>query len=158
MIYESQQRQETLNEAIRTFQKNTPPQQPAEDALARQQVLKEQVKVLEDEEANPSVQPTSDSGPAPWDDAQTRQLELELKDLEKNYLQLKDLMAQMGQKTKTVHFTVNQHIEEEKLQRSLSDLKHQGVGLRHDLDSLRSQMIDLDKRKSRLETMIQRLP
>ena len=33
-----------------------------------------------------------------WDDTQLRQLELELKGLEKNYAQLKDLMGQMKAK------------------------------------------------------------
>jgi len=54
--------------------------------------------------------------------------------------------------------TVSQHVEEEKLQSSLNDLKHQGAGLGADLDDLRSQMIELDKRKSRLEMLIKHLP
>ena len=64
-------------------------------------------------------------------------------------------MEQMSKKAQAAQMTVSQHVEEEKLQSSIDDLNRQGVGLRADLDDLRSQMVDLDKRKSRLEMMIQ---
>ena len=159
MIYDSQQRQESMHESILEFQKNTP--LPALSALAYQQLLKGQIKDLEAQ--NIAYQPETKGGLqyAPltaanqWDDAQLHQLELELKVLEKNYLQLKDLMEKMSQKAKAAQMTVSQHIEGEKLQSSMDDLNHQGMGLKADLDGLRAQMIELDKRKSRLEMMIQ---
>ena len=40
---------------------------------------------------------------------------------------------------------------------SINKLNHESIGLRADLDDLRSQMVDLDKRKSHLEVMIQGL-
>ena len=67
-------------------------------------------------------------------------------------------MEQMSKKAKASQMTVSQHIEEEKLRGNIDDLNRQGAGLRGDLDNLRSQMVNLDKRKSRLETMIQHLP
>jgi len=100
----------------------------------------------------------SANGEAQWDDTQQRQLESELKVLEKNYVQLKDLMDQLGKKSQSVQLTVSQRIEGEKLQGSIDDLNRQGVGLKSDLDDLRSQMVDLDKRKSQLEVMIKKLP
>jgi hypothetical protein len=131
MIYDSQQRQVTLHEAILKFQKT----------------------------AVVPTTPSANQGVANrWDETQLRQMKLELKNLEKNYLQLKNLMAQISKKTKADRMTVSQHIEEEKLQSSVDDLNHQGVGLKNDLDDLRSQMIDLDKRKSHLETMVRSLP
>jgi chaperonin cofactor prefoldin len=64
----------------------------------------------------------------------------------------------MVQKAQTVHMSVGEQIEEEKLQGSMSDLKRQGVALKIELDDLRSQMVDLDKRKTSLETIIKQLP
>jgi chromosome segregation ATPase len=123
MVYDSQQRQESLHEAISEFQKNAP------RVVANQ-----------------------------GDDAQLLQLESELKDLEQNYSQLKDLMEKMSRKAQSSRMTISQHIEGEKLQSSIDDLNRQGVGLKVDLDDLRSQMVDLDKRKSYLETVIKQLP
>jgi predicted nucleic acid-binding Zn-ribbon protein len=67
-------------------------------------------------------------------------------------------MEQMNKKAQAARMTVSQHIEGEKLQSSIDDLNRQGVALKVDLDDLRSQMIDLDKRKSYLETTIKQLP
>ncbi|MBF0570999.1 MAG: hypothetical protein HQL12_03920 [Candidatus Omnitrophica bacterium] len=156
MIYDSQQRQEALHKSILEFHKNTP-LLPAAGALAHQQLLKEQIKGLEIEIARyPSEKPSADADQ--WDDAQLRQLESELKFSEQNYSQLKVLMEQMTKKVQSSRLTVGQHIEGDKLQSSLDDLNHQGTGLRADLDALRSQMVDLDKRKSRLDLMIKQMP
>ena len=159
MIYDSAQRQESLHKSILELQKDMPVL-PAAGALAHQQLLKEQVKDLESQTALYSQEKLpSILGPSnQWDDAQLRQLGAELKILEKNYAQLKILMEQMSKKAQAVRMTVSQHVEEEKLQSSLNDLKHQGAGLGADLDDLRSQMIELDKRKSRLEMLIKHLP
>ena len=164
MIYDSQERQEALHESILEFQKNTP-LLPAAGALAHQQQLKDQIKDLEAQ-----IAAYSSNGPGPlssrdqvrsvsqWDNAQLGELELELKGLEKNYMQLKDLMEQMSKRAQKAQMTVNQHIEGEKLQGNIDDLKRQSVKLIADLDDLRSQMVDLDKRKSHLEAMIQQMP
>lgn len=164
MIYDSQQRQEALHESILEFQKDTP-LLPAASALAHQQQLKEQIKDLEAQIAargGLSPAPQGDSSlPVPahqWDNTQFSQLETELKDLEKNYLQLKDLMEQMSKKSQSAQMTVSQQIEGKKLQGNIEDLNSQSERLLADLDDLRSQMVDLDKRKSRLETMVQQLP
>jgi chromosome segregation ATPase len=158
MIYDSQQRQESLHQSILEFQKNTP-LLPAASALAHQQLLKEQIKNLEAQiTAYPSPGPLGNEAyPNQWDAPQVHQLELELKNLENNYLQLKDLMEQMDKKAQSAKMTVSQRVEGEKLQSNIDELNHQSQGLRADLDNLRSQMIDLDKRKSSLEAMIQHL-
>ena len=159
MIYDSEQRQESLHEAIMEFQKNAP-LQPATAVLAHQETLKEQIKGLETQiAAYPAEKLSTSWGFAnQWDDTQLGRLESELKVLEKNYLQLKDLMDQMTKKAQAARLTPSEHLEEGKLQISIEGLSHQGVGLRADLDDLRAQMVDLDKRKSRLETMIQHMP
>ena len=54
--------------------------------------------------------------------------------------------------------TVSEHMEGQKLQSNINDLNRQGKKLMADLDDLRSQMVDLDKRKSHLETMLQQTP
>lgn len=159
MIYDSQQRQESLHGAILQLRKNLPPL-PAAGALAHQQLLKEQVKDLESQRAPHSPEGLS-ANPGfdnQWDDAQLRVLELEIKDLEKNYVQLKGLMEKMGEKSKTTGLNASQRSEGDKLQSSMDDLKRQSAGLRADLDNLRAQMIELDKRKSSLEMMIQQSP
>jgi chromosome segregation ATPase len=156
MIYDSQKRQGALHESILEFQKNTP-LLPGASALAHQQLLKEQIKDLETQlSAYPPRRMTA--VPAEQlDDTQLHQLELELKALEKNYLQLKDLMGQMTKKSQNAQGTIGDRAEAEKLQKNIDDLNHQGAGLRAGLDDLRSQMIDLDKRKSQLEDMIKKM-
>jgi hypothetical protein len=159
MIYDSQQHQAAMHQAISAYQQNTPIQ-PAASALEHQQSLKGQIQDLEAQLAAypaqniPAQAPVLDQG----DDAQLQQLELELKALEQNYQQLKDLLEQMDQKARSVKLSVNDEIEKEKLQGNMEELKRRGVSLKIDLDDLRSQMVDLDKRKSYLELMIKQLP
>jgi len=159
MIDESQQRQESLHKSISEFQTNTP-LQPAASALEHQQFLKDQIKDLESQIAAypPENPPLKQGDSSQGDDAQLRQMEMDLKALETNYLQLKDLMRQMDQKAQSTRMTLSQHLEADKLQSSIDDLNRQGVSLKVQLDDLRSQMVDLDKRKTYLETMIKQLP
>ena len=159
MIYDSQERQERLHQAIADAQKNAP-MLPAVTALAHQELLKEQIKDLESQlAALPPDKPTTSYGFADqWNDNQLRQLEDDLKALERNYLQLKELMAAMTKKSQNGRMSADQHVEEQKLQNNIDDLKRQGISLRVDFDELRSQMVDLDKRKSHLEDMIKQLP
>jgi hypothetical protein len=152
MIYDSQQRQESMQESILEFQKQAPPS-PLAGALMHQQFLKEQVRRMQAGLPKPAAGgglAVSDR----WDDIHLSRLEAELKALEENYSQLKDLMKQINNKTQSVPLTVSQRTEGERLQGSINELNRQGEGLRADLDELRTQMIDLDKRKSRLEGMI----
>jgi chromosome segregation ATPase len=129
-------------------------------ALAHQELLKKQVKDLEDEiAAFPPEKPLASFGfTNQWDDKQLRQLESQLKVLEKNYGQLKDLVARMSKKIQSPAMVINQRTEGEKLKRSIDDLNLQSMGLKADLDDLRTQMVELDKRKSQLETMAQQAP
>ena len=155
MIYESQQRQGVLHKSILELQKSIPIL-PAASALAHQELLKEQIKDLQNQIASLPQESlaTSFGMDSQWDMKQTQQLDKELKILEENYSQLKELMGKINLKAQNIQMTVTQHIEEEKLQKSLSALKGQGVGLKAQLDELRSQMVDLDKRKSRIEEML----
>ncbi len=121
MIYDSQQRQVLLHQAIRRFSRNRPP------ALYPQ--LSEET-------------------------LQVRRMEMQLKTLENNYLKLKDLMGQVAQRSGGRGISVDERVQEGKLQGHIQKLQRQGQALRVDLDELRSQMVDLDKRKSRLEHMI----
>jgi chromosome segregation ATPase len=156
MIYDSQQRQEALHQSILEFQKNTPAL-PVVSALAHQQFLKKQIQDLEAQIAtHPPEKFSGNSGYAnQWDDGQVQQLESELRILEANYAQLKNLVNQMSKKVQNARTPVSQHVEEDKLQGSIDELNRQREGLMAQLDDLRSQMVDLDKRKSRLQTMIQ---
>jgi len=149
MIYDSQRRQDALHAAILAYEKQTPVSSAA-GLLNHQQILKEQIKDLEGPiAASPSPQ---------WDDTQLGALELELKKLEQNYTQLKNLLRQMGPKWQRPQMTGSQHAEQGQLEGSVNDLKRQEAGLKADLDDLRSQMVVLDKRKSSLEKLIKQQP
>lgn len=149
MIYDSQARQESLHASILDYEKQTPVPSAA-GLLAYQQVLKEQIKDLEGQiVTSPSSQ---------WDDTQLGALELELRKLEQNYTQLKNLLKQMGPKFPRTQMTGSQHAEQGQLEGSVNDLKRQEAGLKADLDDLRSQMVVLDKRKSSLEMLIKQQP
>ncbi|MDE1919925.1 MAG: hypothetical protein KGJ09_00730 [Candidatus Omnitrophica bacterium] len=87
------------------------------------------------------------------DDARMRQMEEDINILEQNYLQLKGLMEQMVHKVQSPRMAQAQRIEEKELEGRLEDLNSRNKGLRAQLEALRSQMIELDKRKSRLEQM-----
>ena len=156
MIYESQQRQETLHASILETQQKTP-LVPAAAALAHQQQLNAQIKDLEGQIAQYPPVKTGFGSADQWDNDQLQQLGTELKVLERSYLQLKDLTGKMGQKARGFKMTVSQHVEGDKLQSSLDDLNRQGQGLKADLEDFRSQMIELDKRKTRLEEMVKQL-
>jgi DNA repair exonuclease SbcCD ATPase subunit len=125
MIYESQQRQVSLHANIQEIQKSTP------------------------------LPPPTAAHAIQWDNSQLQQLQLELNFLERNYAQLKDLIQQMERKNRNTRAAVGEHVEEQKLQAAVDDLKRQGVKLMLDLSDLRSQMVDLDKRKTQLENMVQ---
>ena len=158
MIDESKERQEGLHRSILDLQKTMPVALEA-NALAEQQILKEQIKDLDVQVASYPKENLSGKlgGSNQFDDTQLHQLEGELENLEQNYTQLKVLMEQMSKKSKNTHLSVADNSEEEKLQSSIEDLNHQGKGLMANLDDLRTQMVDLDKRKSHLETMIQQM-
>lgn len=157
MIYDSQARQEDLHQAIMAMQKNAP-LQPAAAALAHQQLLKQQIQELGSQIASVPQDPAGANQDNAFDEGQIRRLEDELKDLEKNYTQLKDLMGQMDKKAHAAKMAADERAQEGKWQANIEDLNRQGVGLRAQLDDLRSQMVDLDKRKSSLEEMIKQLP
>jgi len=155
MIYESEQRQEALHAFILGYQQDKP-LLPIAGALAQQQLLKEQIKDLEAQLA-----PAQDKHLAAavntyqWDDTELRQLELELKVLEKNYDQFKVLMTEMTKKAQNTKLTGDEKAEESKIQGNIESINRQSIALRADLDDLCAQMVELDKRKSRLERMIQ---
>ena len=130
MIYDSQQRQEVLRRSIEDYEKQMPAP-PAHSAL---------------------VHPALSSNQ--WDDTQLSALAAQLKKLEQNYDQLKELLRQMGPKFQKTQMTASQHAEQSQLEGNVHDLTSQEAGLKADLEDLRSQMVGLDKRKSSLEMLI----
>jgi chromosome segregation ATPase len=140
---------------------SSPPEETAEDRREKEKIAimkmindsQEQQKslrqaILKFQDA--SLAPAAD----PWGTRQLHRLEGELKTLEKNYLQLKDLMDKMSKKAQDADkMAVSERVEGQKLQSKIDDLKNQGTGLKKELDGLRSQMVDLDKRKSKAGTV-----
>jgi peptidoglycan hydrolase CwlO-like protein len=155
MIYESQERQGFLHGAILEAQKKTP-LPAAAGALQQQQILQKQINEIETQMAAYSSEGISRGiGSADqWEDAHMRQLGSELKILERNYAQLKNLIAKMSKRIQSTSLTVSQRLEEGKLQNSNDNLNRQNEELKAELNDLRAQMIELDKRKSYLEMMI----
>jgi hypothetical protein len=130
MIYDSQRRQEVLNRSIQDYEKQMPVT-PAHSVLVRPAPSSNQL-----------------------DDTQLAALEVELRKLEQNYTQLKELLGQMGPKFQKTQMTASQHAEQGQLEGNVHDLTRQEAGLKADLEDLRSQMVDLDKRKTSLEMVI----
>ncbi len=158
MIADSQDRQAALQQSILDYQKSKSMLPQA--AAINQQLVQDQINALQAQAAalpTPSI-PVKLGSANQGDGLQAKELQLELKVLAKNYGQLKDLINQMDKKAGITKMSAEQHAQEEKLQGSLENLNHQSAGLRAQLDDLRSQMIDLDKRKTSLEEMIKKLP
>lgn len=156
MIYDSQQRQEELQDSILKLRKDG--LSPLASAQGRADTLKAEIKGLQDEILKSQARTAPSAGAPSGDEAQLARLELDLKSLRENYGQLKDLMGQINKRGGVVPLTPQEHADQLKLQASLDDLDRQGKGLRVQLDELRTQMVDMDKRKSRLDEMLRQLP
>lgn len=156
MIYESRDRQAAIHQSILDYQKDTPAS-PAAAALGQQALLKAQINALQMEVSSyPSSMPASVD--VHWDDEQLQQLEDELSVLEKDYHQLKDLMGQMNERIKGNQLNAGEQVEAHQLRGHIENLNNESQQLKVQLDDLRSQMVDLDKRKSHLEELIKQLP
>ncbi len=148
MIYDSKQRQEELQQEASTL---------AQD-IHQKETLINAVKDLQD--SNDRLTRLSSSAAAGakenWNDNEMRQLEIEVRDLQKNHDELEDLLAKMQNKVSQLDVSPDQKNEKHKLQASLDELDTEGKLLKKSLGELREQMVDLDKRKSHLEALLGR--
>ena len=106
----------------------------------RQQILLAQKKVLATD-IRPVVAPVVNND----------QMSNEINSLQKNYEQLSDLYTQLQKKMQAVPLKSVEITERKKLEGTVLDLKTESGKLRMDLDGLRTQLVELDKRKSYLE-------
>jgi chromosome segregation ATPase len=92
--------------------------------------------------------------PAPQetlDPAQMAKLEEEVKQLQKNYDELEGLVVQMRQKAQKTTMSAAEKREQGKLRDNLEGLRAETKKLDADLSRLRRDMVQLDKRKTKLE-------
>ncbi len=152
MIYDSKKHQDELQEALLVAQKNAVSTSQAK-ALARKEYLLGEINQLEKVIAQlPDVQvPVIDNN---WSEEQLRQMELELKNLQKNHDELALVVGQLQQKNMALQVKPEDRVEQSRLENSTNELKREGKALKADLTALRSQMVELDKRKTRLDAML----
>ncbi len=74
--------------------------------------------------------------------------------LEQNYDQLRDLWSKMQDKAQMLRMEPAQKTEKDKLAKNLTDLNQESAGLKAELQSLREQMVELDKRKTHLQDIL----
>ena len=89
-----------------------------------------------------------------WNEDQFKHMDSELKVLQKNHDELEGLVAQLQKKAAASRAVPNERVEQAKLESNIKELKREGMGLKADLEAVRVQMVELDKRKTRLETML----
>ncbi len=152
MIYDSKKHQEELHGALLAAQKSAVSTSHAK-ALARKEYLQGQIKELDKALAElPEIQsPVVDTN---WSEDQLQQMEVELKNLQKNHDELALVVGQLQKKNIALQVKPEDRVEQNRLENSINELKREGKALKADLSALRSQMVELDKRKTRLESML----
>ena len=157
MVYESKQRQEDVHRQIWEVQKHAPLAAVAVDTSGRKAILSGQIKELQAEieqlnKAARQVPPTQSA----WEQDQMRQLEIQVKDLQKNSDELENLVGRMQQKTQKIALVPDEQAQQNKLRSSLSDLQRESEQMKKELGGLREQMVELDKRKTYLDSVLGR--
>jgi chromosome segregation ATPase len=148
LISQAQEHCQLLQAQILDFQKGFPvPSQPSKEKLQNeiQQVQAEITQLT-------SVQKNPEGGD--WTQEELQRLQESITDLEKKQDELKGLVAQMQKKTENMHYTADQKDETAKLQANIEKLKTETKNLKFDLESMQQQMVELDKRKAYLETIL----
>ncbi len=151
MIYESKEHQGQIQRQLLQLKKESPPSIASQEQ-ERQDQLKKDIAQIE-AEVNQAQPPKANTFAYTEEDLQA--LEGELDKVQKNYDQLQSLFAQMKEKVQAVQqISPKQRQEQQKLQSSVDDLTRESKSLRLDMDELRVQMVELDKRKARLEALL----
>lgn len=152
MIYDSKKHQEDLHESLLVAQKSAVSSGQAQ-AASRKVFLQEQIKQLEYDLAQmPLVEvPLVESN---WTQEQLKQMEFELKNLQQNHDELEALIGQLQKKNVAQQVQPAERNEQSKLAANIGELKREGGVLKGNLSDLRNKMVELDKRKTRLEAML----
>ena len=156
MISESQSRQELLQQKILDYKKNIPiPNVLVKDMENKKEMLEASITQLRDEIVQLNYLANNDSKHG-WSEEQIHQLELSVNNLEENRDELRGLIQKIQQKAKQGVPTQEEIKERVKLQSNISKLKEENRNLKIDFAQLQQQMVDLDKRKSYMESFLQK--
>ena len=154
MIADSQNHQELLQQKVLDYKKSIPVNDTSKDKGSKKEILEAQIMQLHDEivQLNTVANNHSKMG---WNEDQIHELEASVNNLEKNRDELRDLVKKIQQKTQQMAATQEQVTERVKLQSNISQLKIENRNLKIDFAELQQQMVDLDKRKSSMEALLQ---
>lgn len=156
MIYESKQKQEGLYLQISDAGQRKPVAVVTVETARDKEHLLDEVRRLQAEISGlnaMAAQPAPTAQQGFWSPDQLRQLQAQVKTLQKNSDQMEDLLGRMQQKAlKTA--PKDRRGAPNRLGRSLEDLQREGQVLKQDLQDLREEMVELDKRKTYLESVV----
>jgi chromosome segregation protein len=153
LISEIQERRQLLQAQILDFQKGLPVEAGVSESQRRKESFEKQIAELQ-QEVQKLNELTNNPNQQGWNEEQIQQLESSVKELESKREELNNLVIQMQNKTRSVHLTKDQKKEEVQLQGNIEKLKAETKNLKMDLEDMQQQMVELDKRKTYLETVL----
>ena len=155
MIDESKHRQEIISQQLMDSKRNKVVSvvtiegpRDKEDLVKRIYRLQEEIDQLGKMHSNPLPQPQM------WDEKELRQLDSQVSVLQKNHDELEELVSRMQEKAQKGALTKDELKEQRRLQASFDDVIKENRQLKQNLNDLRLQMVELDKRKSYLESLM----
>jgi chromosome segregation ATPase len=152
MLYESKKHQGDLQNALVTSGKTLASAEYIQ-AQTRKRFLKEEISALQAQA--PKEMPTPPPA-SPLDlrtQGEIEELEGHITSLQKNYDELEDLVEKMQKKAQAYSLQQDGKLEHDRLARGIEDLNRENDSLKSQLAGLRVQMVELDKRKTKLESM-----
>ncbi len=152
MIDQSHVRQEQLNQALSQLR---PTGQAIETVqlLAQREAYQAQINELQ-RQLRELPMDVAVAGNDVYNPDDVKTLMNQMASLEQNYSQLRDLWLKMQDKAQVLQMNPSQKIEKSKLAKNLTDLNQQSSILKGELQTLREQMVELDKRKTRLQEIL----
>ena len=150
MIGDSKQHQEDLYGKIAEAQKQRTKTVVRVETSSEKEVMLNQIVVLQEQvdQLKKTAAAPSDTG---IDSEQFSQLQAQVKALQKNHDELESLANRMQQKARKLPLTDDQRTEQNRLRSTLAEIEQEAHRMKAELNSLRRQMVLLDKRKTSLE-------
>lgn len=153
MIDESKHRQEIISQQLVDSKRNKVVSVVTVETSSDKEDLVRRVHHLQDEIDQLSKMHGAVPKPEMWDEKELRQLDLQVNALQKNHDELEQLVARMQEKAQKGTLTKDELQEQGRLKASFDDVLKENRKLKQDLNDLRLQMVELDKRKSYLENL-----
>lgn len=150
MIDKSKERQLQLNKQLYEL-KPAGPQTDVIQFTSQREALLAQIELAKKRLAQI---PTPEVDMQHIDPQDAQLLSSQMTSLEKNYDELRDLWEKMQSKAQALKMSTDQRVEKDKLEKSLGDLNREAGNLKAQLHDLREQMVELDKRKTRLQDLL----